>query len=202
MNGFDLLTGLLVEGFRAAVLPCTLVVLIGGLAAAMAAREFAIPATVSFGLTVLALGWARFAGRIGDVNRFVLVAALLGAVAISVRPPIRRRDWLAMVAGFLVGLAVALMWVPCAGPALGQLVMDLPGRGLSGVVLLAFYLVGAVSPLLIFAAGHHLTADAVLERLEPIWSVAAEVLLVIMALAVAIGAHERVIGYLFALTLG
>ncbi|MDH3306614.1 MAG: hypothetical protein OEO77_03730 [Acidimicrobiia bacterium] len=188
---------LLAEGFEAAQLPCTLVLLVTGIAVGMTARETAIPAMVSFSLSVLVFSWTRFSDRGAGWHTLIAAIALIAAVVILFLPPIRRLDLVAIAAGVLVGFAAAELWLPCVGEQFGRLLMQLPERGLSGVALMAIFLTGTLSPVLALAAIHHLTPDWILERVEPIWSVVGGFLLSGLAVATAVGYHETVLGWLF-----
>ncbi len=188
---------LLAEGFQSAQLPCTLVLLVTGIAVGFTARETAIPALASFWISVLLFSWARFSDRGADWHYLFAAIALLIAVVILFVPPIQRLDWVAVVAGLLVGYAASQLWLPCVGPEFGELLMDLPQLGLSGLILLGTFLIGTLSPILAFAALHHLIPDWVLERVEPIWAIVGGVVLAGMALATAVGYHTTIIGWLF-----
>ncbi|MDH3294874.1 MAG: hypothetical protein OER95_11205 [Acidimicrobiia bacterium] len=188
---------LLAEGFEAAQLPCTLVLLVTGVALGLTARETAIPAAVSFWLSVLVFSWTRFSDRGAGWHYLFAALALLIAVIILFVPPIRRLDWVAVMAGLLVGFAAAELWLPCVGPEFGNLLMELPDRGLSGMALMAIFLLGALSPVIALAALHHLLPNRLLEQLEPIWSIPGGVILAGMALATALGYHQTIIGWLF-----
>ena len=108
---------------------------------ATALRNLAIAALIAFGLTLVvpALG-AR-------------VSALLAPVArLGDRIP-RGRTGLA--GGLLVGVALGLVWTPCAGPVFAAIAAvaatgDAGGRAF---VVLTAYAVGAVVPLCLVAAG-------------------------------------------------
>lgn len=188
---------LLAEGFEAAQLPCTLVLLVTGIAVGLTARETAIPAMLTFGLSVLVFSWTRFSGRGAGWHVIFAAAALLIAVVILFVPPIQRLDWVAIAAGLLVGFAAAELWLPCVGPEFGKLLMDLPEQGLSGMIPMGIYLVGALSPIVALGALHHLIPDWILEQVEPIWSIVGGVILAGLAMATALGYHETIIGWLF-----
>jgi len=112
-------------------------------------------------------------------------------------PFISRADVAALPAGLLAGGAAAELWRPCVGAEFGLLLNQLPDRNLSGLGLMAVYLFGTLSPLIVLGALHHLTPDWILERLEPIWAVAGGVLLSLLAIATALGYHETLVGHLF-----
>ncbi len=188
---------LLVEGFEAAILPCTLILLVPGLAAALTARETAIPALTGFCLAVLMFSWLRFSGAGAGWHPIIAAVALFIAVAMLLSPPISRLDLVALLGGALVGFAAAELWLPCVGAEFGLLLNELPTQGSSGLVSMAIYLVGALSPLLALGAIHHLTADWFLELVEPPLSIVGAALLVMLAVATAVGFHETMLASLF-----
>ena len=188
---------LLAEGFEAAQLPCTLVLLVTGVAVGMTARETAIPAMAAFWLSALVFSWTRFSDRGLGWSALISAVALIVAVVILFLPPVGRLDLVAIVAGGLVGFAAAELWLPCVGEQFGGVLMELPSRGLSGLVLVGVYLAGALSPIIALAAIHHLVPDWILERVEPIWSIIGGFVLAGLAVATALGYHETIIGWLF-----
>ncbi len=188
---------LLAEGFESAQLPCTLVLLVTGIAVGMTARETAIPAMVAFWLSVLVFSWTRFSDRGAGWPALIAALALMVAVIILFLPPIRRLDLVAVAAGALVGLAAAELWLPCVGEQFGGLLSELPDRGLSGLILMGIFLLGTLSPILALAAIHHLIPDWILERAEPVWSIVGGFVLSALAVATALGFHETIVGWLF-----
>ena len=188
---------LLAEGFDSAFLPCTLILLIPGLAVALAARETAIPAVASYWLSVVALSSARFGEYAGGWHHAIAAVALALAAIVLLFPPIVQLDWVAVGGGLLAGYASAELWLPCVGPELGDLLMELPTAGASGIVAMAVFLLGALSPLLALAAAHHLTPDWLLEMVEPPLSIAGAIVLGALAVATALGFHDTMIGWLF-----
>jgi cytochrome c biogenesis protein CcdA len=188
---------LLAEGFDSAFLPCTLILLIPGIGVAMAARETAIPALASYWLSVVAWSWARFAEHAGGWHVAITAVALALAAIVLLFPPVVQLDWVAVAGGLLAGYATAELWLPCVGPELGDLLVKLPTVGPSGVVSMAIFLLGALSPLLALAAAHHLIPDWLLEMVEPPLSVLGGIVLGVMAVAAAIGFHDTLVGWLF-----
>ncbi len=188
---------LLAEGFDSAFLPCTLILIIPGIGVAMAARETAIPALASYWLSVVAWSWARFGEHAGGWPVAIAAVALALAAIVLLFPPVVQLDWVAVAGGLLAGYATAELWLPCVGPELGDLLMKLPTVGLSGVISLAIFLLGALSPLLALAAAHHLTPDWLLEMVEPPLSVVGGIVLGALAVATAIGFHDTLVGWLF-----
>ena len=188
---------LLAEGFESAQLPCTLILLVTGIAVGMTARETAIPAMAGFWLSTVAFSWTRFSARGLGWHYGFAAAALILAVVILFLPPIQRLDWVAIIAGILVGFAAAELWLPCVGEHFGRLLMELPDRGLSGTLLMGIFLAGTLSPIFALAALHHLIPDWILERAEPIWSIVGGVVLSGLAIATALGYHDTILGWLF-----
>lgn len=188
---------LLAEGFESALLPCTLILLLPGIALALAARETTVPALASYWVSVVAWSWARFGEHAGGWHYAVAAVALALAAIVVLFPPIVQLDWVAVAGGLLAGYASAELWLPCVGPELGDLLMKLPGIGPSGVLSMAVFLLGALSPLLALAAAHHLTPDWLLEIVEPPLSILGGVVLGVLAVATAAGFHDTLVGWLF-----
>lgn len=108
---------------------------------AEALRNLAIASLIAFGASLLvpALG-ERLAVALGPVAR------------LGERIP-RGRSGLA--GGLMVGVALGLVWTPCAGPVFAAIaaVAATGDAGASSFVVLAAYAVGAVLPLCLVAAG-------------------------------------------------
>lgn len=189
--------GLLAEGFESALLPCSLILLIPGVAVGFTARAAAIPAIASFSVAALSLSWIRFADRGGGFTTFTIAAALMVSVLLLLVPLINRLDLTAIAAGLLAGGAAAELWRPCVGAEYGQLLNELPARGFSGLGLQALYLFGTLSPLIALAALHHLVPDWILDKLEPAWSVVGGTVLAVLSVATAVGLHDNLVGKLF-----
>ena len=191
------LLALLAEGFESALLPCSLILLIPGAAAAFGARESAIPATAAFAAAALAMSWTRFAERGGGFHPAFAAAALLIAAVLLLTPRLIGNDFVALAAGALAGAASAELWRPCVGAEFGSLLNELPGRGTGGLGLHAVYLLGVLSPLVVLGAAHHLIPDRFLERLEPLWAPVGALVLIGLSLTTALGWHEALVGRLF-----
>ena len=116
------------EGFEAALLTCSLILLIPGAAVALTARKAAIPALASFGVGVLLLSWLRFSARGGGYSNLLIAATLMLATIALLVPFISRADLAALPAGLLAGgQAVAqetLTWLEWWDPEYGEDVMD------------------------------------------------------------------------------
>lgn len=188
---------LLAEGFESALLPCSLILLIPGAAVGLTARAAAIPAIASFSVAAVMLSWIRFADRGGGFSPLTIAAALMVATILLLVPLISRLDLAAVPAGILAGGAAAELWRPCVGAEYGQLLNELPERGLSGLGLQALYMLGTLSPLIALAAIHHLVPDWILEKLEPIWAVVGGTALALLSVATAVQLHDDLVGKLF-----
>lgn len=188
---------LLAEGFESALLTCSLILLIPGAAVGLTARAEALPAMASFSVGTLAFSWLRFSDRGGGYSNLTIAAALMLAAILLLIPFISRADLAAIPAGLLGGAAAGELWRPCVGEHFGNLLNELPSRGLSGLGLMAVFLIGTLSPLIVLGAVHHLLPDSLLERLEPAWAVLGGVLLTLLALTTAVGLHEDLVSQLF-----
>lgn len=187
---------LVAEGFESALIACSLILLLPGVAVAMAARAAAVPAIAAYSVGVLSLAWLRFSEQGGGNPPLLLAAALLLGTVLLLVPFIGRLDLAAIPAGLLIGGAAAELWLPCGGPQLGLLLSELPDRGLSGLGWLAVYLAGTLAPLGLLAAIHHLTPDTILERIEPVWAVFGGTVLALLAVATAAGFHDELVNRL------
>jgi hypothetical protein len=185
------------EGFEAALLTCSLILLIPGAAVALTARKAAIPALASFGVGVLLLSWLRFSARGGGYSNLLIAATLMLATIALLVPFISRADLAALPAGLLAGGAAAELWRPCVGAEFGLLLNELPDRSVSGLGLMFVYLIGTLSPLFVLGAVHHLLPERLLEKMAPAWAVIGGGLLTLLALATAVGLHEDLVSKLF-----
>jgi len=191
------ITQLIAEGFQAALLPCSLILLVPGVAIAFASRAAFIPAVVSFAVAVSALSWVRFSARGGGFHPVVLAIAIIVGVLLLLLPLKVRLDWLSVTAGLLVGAASSELWKPCVGSEFGLLLTELPSRGYSGLFYMSIYVVCAMAPLCGLAAIHHLLPDWILEKAERIWAIGGAVILTALSVATAVGAHETLVARLF-----
>ena len=96
--------GLFGEGFEAALLTCSLILLVPGAAVALAARSAAIPAMATFAMGVLGLSWLRFSDRGGGFSNLAIAAALFIAVIALLVPLVSRADLAALPAGLVLSL--------------------------------------------------------------------------------------------------
>ncbi len=190
------------EGFEAALLSCSLVLLVPGAALALAARRAVIPGLAAFGVAVLALSWLRFSDRGGGYPD-LLIAAVLALAVIAIAIPFivtsfaKDAELSSVPAGLLAGAAAAELWRPCVGAEFGVLLNELPDRGVSGFGLMGVYLIGALSPLVVLGAIDHLLPERILDKVETVWVAIGGGILALLAFATAFGLHESLISKLF-----
>ena len=184
------------EGFESALLPCSLILLLPGVAVAIAARQEATPAILGFGFGSLLVSWLRFSGRLDDPPASLLALGFVGAVILLLVPLIRRLDVVSAAGGALAGAAAAGLWLPCVGIEFGTLLGELPGRGPSGIFFLGLYLFGVLSPLIIIATVMHLIPELVMLPARPLMMVAGGGVLGVLAVAVAAGMDDELVSKL------
>ncbi|MEJ7568134.1 MAG: cytochrome c biogenesis protein DipZ [Gaiellaceae bacterium] len=195
-----------VAGIVTALSPCVLpvlpIVLAGG---ATGRRPLAIIAGIVLSFTVFTLFAAWLLDQIGlpdDFLRNLAIAVLLlmgvtllwpRAADLVARPlqALTRRRGGDAGGGFLLGVSLGLVFVPCAGPVLAAVTVIAAQRdvGLDGVVLTLAYAVGAAVPMLAIAfagqrAARRLRARATVVRRT------AGALVVGAALAIALGVDQ------------
>ncbi len=187
---------LLLEGFETAFFPCSLVLLIPGLATAITARQESSAALTGYGAAVLVVGWLRFSARIDDTPTVIVAMAFAAAALLLIVPLIRRLNIVSATGGAIAGLAAASLWEPCVGAAFGSLLVDLPGGGPGSFVMMSLYLAGIVAPLAVLGAVLHVIPNPTLLPIRPVMMFAGGAVFFIMAIATATGFVDSVIGQL------
>jgi cytochrome c biogenesis protein CcdA/thiol-disulfide isomerase/thioredoxin len=140
-------------------------------------RPFAVVAGLVVSFSVVVLVGSSLLSFIGLPQDFLRDAglAILGAVALGLmipslghvleRPFARfgRRQPTGSTSGFVLGLGLGLVFVPCAGPVLAAIssVSAMHHVGAGAVVLTIFFALGAAVPLLIFALAGQRVAERV-----------------------------------------
>jgi cytochrome c biogenesis protein CcdA/thiol-disulfide isomerase/thioredoxin len=204
---------LLVVGFLAGLItalsPCVLPVLpllFAGGAAGGRRRPYAIVAGIvaSFTFFTLAASWLLdllglpqdFLRNLAIAALFLVAATLVSArVARALERPLlflTRRRFGEEGGGFLLGVSLGLVFVPCAGPVLAAVSVLAATREVDaeGVLLTLAYACGAATPMLAVAVG----GRSVTQRLRPRLAVLRPALGVVVgltALAIAFGADAR-----------
>lgn len=191
-----MLLELLYEGFGAALLPCALALLVPGVAVALAARQESTPAVAGFAAATLAGSWVLLSGRTERPSLALVTLVIAAAIFALVMPFLRRIDLVSGVGGALAGAAFAALWAPCPGPELATLITELPARSVSGLALLAAYLIGMLAPLFFLTGVLHLIPSPMLFPVRPFMLVFGASVLGILALLVAVGLHDDLISRL------
>jgi cytochrome c biogenesis protein CcdA/thiol-disulfide isomerase/thioredoxin len=212
----------IVAGFLAGISPCILpvlpVVLVAGASAPASAetpegppraglpRSLAVIGGLVLSFSIIVLAGSEILSLLHlpqDALRDAGIA-LLGVVGLGYLVPplgrllerpfarIRTRQPSGRTGGFLLGLAVGVVYVPCAGPVLAAIaVVGATHRvGLTAVILTAAFAVGTAVPLLAVAlAGGQLTSRiGAIRRKAPQLRLVGGVVLVVMAVVIATNA--------------
>ena len=141
-----------VEAINDLTLPCSLTLLIPGVAASLAARARAVAVALSAFGGMAAIGWLRVTDQI-PANLTVWVAAGVGFLVLisfgALYSP-RTRTAQRVTAGAVIGAAAAAIWTPCVGEELGVILNTGPDDPL-----------GVLLPFIAFVAGINLVALAI-----------------------------------------
>jgi len=215
----------LVAGISPCILPVLPVVLVAGAtepeARARRRRPFAVVAGLVLSFSAVTLGGSALLSALGLPQDFLRDAGLvvLGLFGLGLLVPqvgellerpfsrIRFRQPKGQGAGFVLGLGLGAVFVPCAGPVLAAISVIGATRHVSAeaVFLTLFFAAGAAVPLLFVAlAGDGLVRRvAVLRQRAPFIRIAGGVVLVAMALVIGLnltdGLQRSVPGYTSAL---
>ncbi len=187
---------ILAEGFETAFFPCSLVLLIPGLATAITARQESSAALVGYTAAVLVVGWLRFSARIGDTPIVVVAMGFAAAALILIVPIFRRINLVSAGGGGIAGIAAASLWEPCVGSEFGALLVDLPGGGPGSFVMMSLYLIGLVAPLGVVGAILHAIPNPTLLPVRPFMMFGGGAAFFVLAIATAVGLIDTVIGQL------
>ncbi|MDQ3894656.1 MAG: cytochrome c biogenesis protein DipZ [Actinomycetota bacterium] len=167
-------------GIITSISPCVLPVLpilFAGSASGGRRRPYTIIAGVVIGFSAFLLAGGVILDRLGlpqDLLRDVALALLFLVAATLLVPKLgefaerpfyalTRRQSGDLGGGFLLGLSLGLVFVPCAGPVLAAITVLVATHdvGLEGVLLTASYALGAAVPMLLLAvAGQRALARA------------------------------------------
>jgi cytochrome c biogenesis protein CcdA/thiol-disulfide isomerase/thioredoxin len=200
-------------GIVTAISPCVLpvlpILLAGSAASTDRRRPFAIVAGLVVSFTTFTLAGAALLSALGlpeDLLRNIAIAALLVLAASLLSQRVARaleRPFLFLTRrrvgqdsnGFIVGLSVGLVFVPCAGPVLAAVTaLAASGEVTFRIVLVtAAYAVGAALPMLAIAiGGQRLGSGMKVVRTHAATARrVAGVVVGLTALAIAFGADQR-----------
>ncbi|MBV8462693.1 MAG: cytochrome c biogenesis protein DipZ [Acidimicrobiales bacterium] len=218
---FVALLGGLITGLSPCIVPVIPVVLAGGSASTNRKRPFVIIAglVVSFSLTVLFASTALSFLHLPQDLLFWLGVAMLGAISVGLLIPrvgvVLERPFARLGStryateggGFVLGLSLGPVFVPCAGPVLTAITVASAHHrvGSSALLVTLFYAIGITLPLLVLAlvAQRATTSWTSLRRHLPAVRQVAGAVLGLATLAIAfnwLGAVQRdVPGYTSAL---
>lgn len=194
------LVRLLAEGLQAAWLPCSLIVLLPGVAALLAARDELTVTVFGYGAATTFVAWLRFSDRGGNWPLLAAAAALLAATALFLVPTIDGREVVSAVGGALAGGAAAELWVPAVGRRFGRVLNQLPNRPLVGGFQLGFYLLGVLTPLIVLALVLRFGPDR-LPVLRHRLALLGGTALAVLAVLTALGFHDTITAWLVARSL-
>ena len=187
------------EGVATSVFPCSLVLAVPSLAVAVASRRSSGLAAIAFLIGLLANSWLRFAGIVG-----VWPSIVTGTVVLVVAIAVVRRDigppGVVVLSSAWAGAAAASLWRPCVGVEFGQVLTDLNDAGLRGLIELAIYLSGVLTPIIAVIAALNAMPRRWLDRSDKALRFGGGAVLGILAVGILIGLHERVIDELFRLS--
>lgn len=187
---------LLSEGFESALLPCSLIILIPGVATAFAARKESTPALTGFVVSCIIMSWLRFSGNGGDFDRPIVAAAFAGSAVLLLVPVIRRLDILGVLGGLGAGAASATLWQPCVGEEFGSVLNELPTRGLIGFVLMAMYTAAVLAPVVALGAAMHVVPTTIWLPLRPAMMIIGGATLGLLAATTMLGLDDNLVGQL------
>lgn len=187
---------LILDGFDAALTPCSFILVIPGLACLLTARQESTSAAFGFSAAVAVGSWLRFSRRLERPPDGILALAVGAALVALAIPLLRRVDLFALGGGGLAGAACSFMWAPCGGPALAELLGELDTRGLDGGGLLAVHLLALLAPVILVALALHLIPGAVLVPVRPVMLLTGSLVLGTLALTVAAGLDDDLVVWL------
>ncbi len=196
--------GGLITGLSPCIVPVLPVVVAGGSTGSSRSRPYLIMAglVVSFSLSELVGSSLLSALHLPQDLLFWLGIAMLGILAVGLMIPVVG-EWIERPfarlgasryanrgGGFVLGLSLGLVFVPCAGPVLTAISVAAAHHhvGASSLVVTLFYATGATLPLLIFAivAQRATTGWATLRTHLPTVRRGAGVVLALTTLAIAL----------------
>ncbi|RXA17081.1 cytochrome c biogenesis protein CcdA [Methanosarcina sp. MSH10X1] len=90
------------------------------------------------------------------------------------------------VSGFLLGLSLGVLWIPCVGPILASILtmVALEGNAASGAITLAIYSLGFAVPMLLLAYSAHFSSSKIrlISRWDVVFKKGAGIVLILVGL--------------------
>lgn len=187
---------LLLEGFESAFLPCSVILLLPGLASALAARQESTSALAGFTIGSMTLAYIRFSDRGLDLPDPVIALILAVSVVLLLIPLVRRLNVVSGLGGLAAGIGAGALWTPCVGSEFGSLLVDLPSSGAPGALQLWVYMAGVMAPLVVVGAFMYVIPRGAFLPVRPVMMAVGGGALAILSLATAAGLIDNVIGQL------
>lgn len=183
------------EGVRAAIEPCSLALIVPGLATTLLAVPRGPLAAVAFAVTAWLAAWGQ-ATVLLQVGSGPLVGVVLAGVAGLGTWGLWRSDTWAAPGAMGIGLAAGLLWQPCVGPQLGAILTRAADKPLEVLLPMGLYMLGLLA-LLGVAAAVPAVDDRITSGLSTVpVQVAATVPLAVLVAVLATGQYEQIIGAL------
>lgn len=194
--------GLIAEGLRSVLLPCSLAVLVPGLLVVLASGRAAVGAVAGYSAGLLVMAWIRFGGHFGLEYRTpalvvaaVILLAGVGLVRAKAGGDPSRGTVPAGAAA--VGGVAAWLWRPCVGLRLGSVLSGIRTDLWGNLVPLALFVVGLMVPLVVLAALPVAWPKLGAVRDSVVTGRAGVAGTVVLAGALAIGVYDDVVVFLF-----
>ncbi|MDE0136801.1 MAG: hypothetical protein OXH86_18615 [Acidimicrobiaceae bacterium] len=194
-----------IEGLRVVTWPCTLTVLVPGLALMLVARRCRATVAAYYVVGAAFLAWAQAAGHWWVAARGVAVV-IAGFVAAATYAAAWKAAGhsspFATGAGLVGGALAGWMWRPCVGERLGDVLDDAASDGPRTLGLLFAYLIGALLPVILLAVAAYAlpVIGRALDR-TPV-AVVGAIIGVAYAITLAIGQYDDLIGELYRISSG
>ncbi len=194
--------GLIGEGLRSVLLPCSLAVLVPGLIVVMVAGRAAVWAVAGYVAGLVTVAWFRFGGHFGLGYRTAALLAAAVTLLVGTGLVWAGRTGAGSRAGPAAGAAAvggvaAWLWRPCVGLRLGSVLSGI-GEDLWGnLVPLALFVGGLMVPLVVLAALPIAWPPLTSVRDSAVTSRAGAAGALILAGALAIGIYDDVVVVLF-----
>ncbi|RPJ74496.1 MAG: cytochrome c biogenesis protein CcdA [Alphaproteobacteria bacterium] len=101
------------------------------------------------------------------------------------------------VSGFLLGLSLGVLWIPCIGPILGSILtmVALEGSTTSGALTLSFYSLGFAMPMLVLAYSAHFSSSKMrlISKYDAVFKKGAGIILVLVGFWMVYQNHLRLL---------
>jgi cytochrome c biogenesis protein CcdA len=192
---------LLLEGIGSMAQPCTLALIIPGLAVILTAQHTAVWAVGGYLIGASVMSWMRMVGWVTPPDENALMALIvLGGIALIWWQSNQHNGIWSAVGAAAVGVIAALMWLPCVGEHYGTLLERGETETLALFLPNFAYVVGLGLVLIVIAA-----LPLVVRRLVPIRDSLGAALVGVLvgsaiAVTMALGAYGDVVGELYDLS--